>query len=316
MDKKISELDPVVSLAGTEPFPVVQSGDTKKATIANIATYFGSALFSSYTGALTASSLSLNQNISSPAWTINGIRHKNTSVTLTDTTSSGSVAIGYTNVFGGNTIAATNVTSFTDYATTYLSAPIAGTNVTIVNPYALWTAGNIRIVGATVTTSLPVLNITQTWNNAAISFTGIKVNFTNSASAVTSNILDLQVDNVSQCKIRKDGAVNYKHVITPNTGTIAPSAIDSGTTYTNEGDTDGSVISLPANAIGVDFTGVVMVAQLLTFTAAVNETIRIGTSVTATGGSISSSVIGSVIKLVKVNATSWVAVHVVGSWSI
>ena len=47
--------------------------------------------------------------------------------------------------------------------------------------------------GATVTTSQPLLNLTQTWNNAAETFVGIKANFVATAAAAASLLLLLQL---------------------------------------------------------------------------------------------------------------------------
>lgn len=59
--------------------------------------------------------------------------------------------------------------------------------------------------GATVTTSQPLLNLTQTWNNVATTFTGLKFNVTDTASASGSLLMDLQVGGVSQLNIAKSG---------------------------------------------------------------------------------------------------------------
>lgn len=48
-----------------------------------------------------------------------------------------------------------------------------------------------------------------TWNNVATTFTGIKLNVTNTASAAASLLIDLQVDAVSKFKVRKDGLATY-----------------------------------------------------------------------------------------------------------
>lgn len=65
---------------------------------------------------------------------------------MTDTSSSGTVAIASVNGLGGGTFAASSVTTYTDAATLYIgNVPGAGTNVTITNPWALWVdAGNVR----------------------------------------------------------------------------------------------------------------------------------------------------------------------------
>ena len=47
----------------------------------------------------------------------------------------------------------------------------------------------------------------QTWNNGATTFTGIKLNVTDTASAATSKLLDLQVGGVSQCSVIKTGTL-------------------------------------------------------------------------------------------------------------
>lgn len=85
----------------------------------------------------TANSLTLSGNISTPAWTTSGVRLKGVAATLTDTTSTGTVAAAYTDSLGGNTIAATSVTTFTDYITAFFREPVAGTNVTFTRKAAL-----------------------------------------------------------------------------------------------------------------------------------------------------------------------------------
>lgn len=65
--------------------------------------------------------------------------------------------------------------------------------------------GSSTIRGATVTTSQPLLDLTQTWNAGAVTFTGLKANFTDTASAAGSLLMDLQVGGVSQFSVRKDG---------------------------------------------------------------------------------------------------------------
>src|SRR5512139_1909323 len=50
----------------------------------------------------------------------------------------------------------------------------------------------LTLTGATVTASNPILNLSQTFNNAAVAFTGIKFNATNTASLTTSKLIDIQ----------------------------------------------------------------------------------------------------------------------------
>lgn len=82
-------------------------------------------------------SLTLNTGLSSPAWTTAGIRFKELGATFTDTTSTGTVAAGYTNFFSQDTVAASNATTFTDYYTQFSKDPGTGTNVTFTNRWAV-----------------------------------------------------------------------------------------------------------------------------------------------------------------------------------
>lgn len=52
-----------------------------------------------------------------------------------------------------------------------------------------------------------IFNLTDTWNNAGTTFSAIKMNVTNTASAAASKMLDLQVDATSRFNVGKDGYV-------------------------------------------------------------------------------------------------------------
>ena len=108
--------------------------------------------------------------------------------------------------------------------------------------------------------------------------------------------------------------------------TDAATAAGDGTIYTNEGDADGATLTLPAAAAGRRVTAIVQTAQTLTVTANAADTIRLAADETAPGGSISSAAVGSAVQLVAINAADtgsspdvpgeWVAVSIVGSWSL
>ena len=65
----------------------------------------------------------------------------------------------------------------------------------------------LTIASGTKTASAPAVDATQTWNNAAIGFTAIKLNITDTTSAGLSFFADFQVSTVSKFQFRKDGAV-------------------------------------------------------------------------------------------------------------
>jgi len=50
------------------------------------------------------------------------------------------------------------------------------------------------ITGGTVTTSTSPISVTQTWNDAGVAFSGIKLNITNTASSASSKFIDIQKD--------------------------------------------------------------------------------------------------------------------------
>jgi len=57
--------------------------------------------------------------------------------------------------------------------------------------------GGVTLGGTTQTTSLPLVDGSQTWNAGGVTFTGLKVNITNTASAAASKVFDFQVNSVS-----------------------------------------------------------------------------------------------------------------------
>ncbi len=145
------------------------------------------------TGTLTVSSASfgLSGNISAPAWTTAGIRYANVTATLTDTTSSGTVAAARTDNFGGNTIAASSAVTFTAYYSAYFSNPIAGTNVTLTNKSAIG-ADSISIGGQAQSTFALAINGTTNHNGAttlggAITYGGVTLS--NSVTGTGSMVL-------------------------------------------------------------------------------------------------------------------------------
>lgn len=125
---------------------------------------------------VSSGSLTFSGNISAPAWTTSGIRHVSVASTLTDTTSTGTVANAYTNTIGGNIIAATNATTFTNYGTMYINLPTAGTNVTITNPYSIITAGNVLVNGGSGTITATAPTATASSTAASLGYLGMPVN--------------------------------------------------------------------------------------------------------------------------------------------
>lgn len=66
---------------------------------------------------------------------------------------------------------------------------------------------SLTISGATLNSSNPIFNLSQTWNNAAVTFTALKLNVTDTASASGSLLLDLQVGGTSKLNVNKNGMI-------------------------------------------------------------------------------------------------------------
>lgn len=92
-------------------------------------------------------------------------------------------------------------------------------------------------------------------------------------------------------------------------------AAESGTTYSNEGASAIDPFILPAAAAGLRFGFFVQDADGIRVTAAAGDTIRVGASVSGAGGKIENSTIGGSVLLMALNATEWVALSSVGTWT-
>ena len=65
----------------------------------------------------------------------------------------------------------------------------------------------LLVNAGTHTSAIPALDISQTWDNGAVPFTGMKVNVTNTASAAGALLADFQVGGVSKFRVDKDGSI-------------------------------------------------------------------------------------------------------------
>ena len=95
-----------------------------------------------------AAKLHLSGALSSPnAFGLTGTMLAVDAATITDTVSAGTVASVGVNTFGIPTFVASSASTYTNSATVYIAgAPVASTNVTATNKYALWIAGgNIKL---------------------------------------------------------------------------------------------------------------------------------------------------------------------------
>ena len=81
---------------------------------------------------------------SSVAWTTSGVNLKLPARTYTDTTSISAVPASYVNTVLAPTFASTNVITIANAANLFVDAPVAGTNSTLTNAWAIYANGKIR----------------------------------------------------------------------------------------------------------------------------------------------------------------------------
>ena len=82
----------------------------------------------------------------------------------------------------------------------------------------------LTITGATVTADAPILNLSQTWSNSGVTFTGIKLNITNTASGGNSLLQDWQIGGVSYAKLATSGTLTTVNI---STGSVNASTVTS-----------------------------------------------------------------------------------------
>lgn len=125
-------------------------------------------------------------------------------------------------VSGANPTASVGLTAVNGSASTFLRSDGAPALDQSIAP--TWT-GQHTFAAGTITTSKP-LTITQTWNDGSVTFNGLLINASNTASAVASTFIDLQLTGTSKFSVTKAGTVNFRGLLLP----IADAAQDIGNT--------------------------------------------------------------------------------------
>lgn len=124
---------------------------------------------------------------------------------------------------------------------------------------AISSAG-ITANNGTITADSPILSAQQGWNNAAVTFTGIKLNVVHTASAGASLFLDLQLSGSSKFSVGKFGDITGGSLVLPSGGIrFGGTGVPSGTTIVGTGQTVGADtplldLSQTWNNVAVGFT--------------------------------------------------------------
>lgn len=110
-------------------------------------------------------------------------------------------------------------------ATPSVSVAVAG-NCTLTSTASVLTAFTRYVIAqGTITAAAPALDISTTWNNAGVTFEGIKINVTNTASAAASLPLEVQVGGTSVLKVNRSGTFTVVGgIVSANGGDVALSS--------------------------------------------------------------------------------------------
>lgn len=174
--------------------PHSTTGSTKNAYSAAL-TINGDTLSSTFGGSVSSTQLTLVQNVlllqgnqTTTAWTTTGTAFKQSAATFTDSSSTGTVPAIYINALQSPTLAFSNAgVTVTNAYNTYFKSPIAGTNATIPNAWALG-ADNLNILGLSAASSFQASAGGQyNWNGRVIITSPLDAEFkiTNNAGSTT-----------------------------------------------------------------------------------------------------------------------------------
>lgn len=158
----------------------------------------------------------------------------------------------------------------------------------------------------------PILNQTST-----AAYTWILVNATETwIWSWAKNLMLLQVWWTTKAGIDNNWWLLNTRVISANAATpVNITAPDSNKVYTNEWASAKIVFNLPTAVAGYTYTFIVQDTDWVDITAAAWDTIRRNTNVTAAAWTVTSTAIGSILVLVAINATEWIAITEIWTWA-
>ena len=118
--------------------------------------------------------------------------------------------------FAGGTLSSTATGNNPGGSGSELQYRAGATTFGAVSGSATSANGSLTLGGAIVTASDPVLNLSQTWNNSGVTFKGLTVGITDTASSSSSLLLDMQVGGTSMFTVKKNGDFNFRPVSSSN----------------------------------------------------------------------------------------------------
>lgn len=104
-------------------------------------------------------------------------------------------------------------------------------------------------------TSVPVLDLRQIWNNLTTTFTGFRLNVTDTNSATASLLMDLQVAGTSKFSVTKAGAVTMAGTFTPTGVVSLADGSVSAPSATFASATNAGIYNVGGGGIGFSVSG-------------------------------------------------------------
>jgi hypothetical protein len=117
-------------------------------------------------------------------------------------------------------------------------------------------AGRYVGTGGTIAANAPILDLTQTFNNAGVSFFGIDYTATNTASAAGSRLLRLRVGAATAFDVNTAGSISFPGSLSMGAGSTNPQANLNGGTLTGTTSTPPLSVSQTWNNASGVFTGI------------------------------------------------------------
>lgn len=194
-------------------------------------------------------------NYSTSAWGVTGPTLQVKAATLTDTSSTGTVASTAFNSFGTPTIASTNTVTYTDLANVYVTAPAAGTHATVTNLWGIWNAGATRLDGAVqannLTASRPVVtdankNLASSAFTIAAPGTSGKVLTSDGTNWVSSSANTVPAAGTANNILYDNGTAWTSAAAYPSVFTVSPA---SGNQILLGSTSGGAVVALQQTAL-------------------------------------------------------------------
>lgn len=150
------------------------------------------------------------------------------------------------------------------------------------------------VTGGSVTANAPLFDATQTWNNAGITFQGVRVNITDTASNAASLLADLQVAGASKFKVDKTGLVTALSATLTGVLALAGATVSGAPTWssTQAMNISGSSASTTGNAATATALQTGRTINGVNFDGSANITVAAAAG-TLTGGTLAAVVLAS-----------------------